>query len=221
MGGSFSSSNRSSAAPKKKPPGGSVSATDRAMLDLKNSRDKLTKYKIKLEQDESKLVARAKAAKAKGDTKNALLLLKIRKIKLREVETVEGQLLNVLQMVQTIDSTQNQAQMLAAMKQGKDTLKRMHEETTVDDILELMDEIHEQHELEREINQVFEGVPELSVEDEAAVEAELEALMDGPQEEDVLPAAPNTTPLPVAPTTKLPEQVPGVTTQQERTAVAS
>lgn len=212
----------SSSAPKRKPPGGTVSDTDRAVLDLKNSRDKLQKYKTKLEQDETKIVARARAAKAKGDTKNALLLLKIRKIKQREVETVEGQLLNVMQMVQTIDSTQNQAQMLAAMKQGKETLKRMHEETTVDDILDLMDQIHEQHELEQEMNQVFEGVPTLSVEDEAAVEAELEALMGGAQTtiEDQLPVAPNIKPLPVAPSTKLPEQLP-TAAKEEKTAVAS
>jgi charged multivesicular body protein 6 len=229
MGGSFSSSSSSGGGsagpPKKKAAGGTISATDRAMLDLKNSRDKLTKYKNQLEQDETKLVARAKAAKAKGDTKNALMLLKIRKIKLREVETVEGQLLNVLQLVQTIDSTQNTAQMLAAMKQGKETLKRMHEETTVDDILDLMDEIQEQHELEREMNQVFENVPELSVEDEAAVEAELEALIMGgeqTEQEIKLPEVPNTTPLPVAPNTKLPEQVPASeATSEERAAVAS
>lgn len=224
MGGS-SSKNAAPIVKNKKPPGGTVSAADRAMLDLKVSRDKLTKYKARLELDEAKLVERAKTAKAKGDTKNALLLLKIRKIKLREVETVEGQLLNVLQLVQTIDSTQNQTQMLAAMKQGKDTLKRMHEETTVDAILDLMDEIHEEHELEREMNQVFHNVPELSVEDEAAVEAELEALMGGEittQQQETLPEAPNTTPLPVAPTTKLPEKVSTATTEEEqRTAVAS
>jgi charged multivesicular body protein 6 len=220
MGGSFSSNSHSS---KKKAPGGTISATDRATLDLKNARDRLQKYKNKLEQDEGKLIARAKRAKEEGNTKNALNLLKIRKIKLREVETVEGQLLNVMQMVQTIDSKQNEAQVLAAMKLGKDTLKRMHEETTVDDVLDLMDEIKEQHELEREMNSIFEGVPTLSVEDEAAVEAELEALLAPSQEkvpDQQLPVAPNTQPLPVAPSNKLPQQVP-TAPAEERLALPS
>ena len=178
MGGSLSSSSSTTTAKKKRPPGGTISATDRAMLDLKNARDRLHKYKNKLEQDEGRIVARAKQAKAEGKTKAALNLLKIRKMKLNEVETVEGQLLNVMQMVQTIDSKQNDTQVLAAMKIGKDTLQRMHEETTVDDILNLMDEIQEQNELEREMNDILMGGPSsLSVEDEAAVEAELEALM--------------------------------------------
>jgi charged multivesicular body protein 6 len=225
MGGAFSSSSSSSSTKKKPPPGGTISATDRAVLDLKNSRDKLQRYKTQLERDEVKLVSRAQQAKAKGDTKNALWLLKLRKIKLREVETVEGQLLNVMQMVQTIDSTQNHTQMIAAMKLGKDTLQRMHEETTVEDVLNLMDEIQEQNELEKEMNQVFENVPTLSVQDEEAVEAELEALMMDTETtsspiDDSLPVAPDITPLPVAPSTKLPDQVP-VITEETMAVVAS
>ncbi|KAL3939239.1 MAG: hypothetical protein SGARI_001443 [Bacillariaceae sp.] len=128
-------------------------------------------------------------------------------------------------MVQTIDSKQNDVQVLQAMKVGKDTLQRMHEETTVDDVLDLMDEIQEQHELEREMNTVFEAAPELSVEDEAAVEAELEALMQGMElQQEVagqdLPVAPNTKPLPEVPTTKLPDKVP-TKPAEERVAVAS
>jgi hypothetical protein len=196
-------------------------------LDLKNARDRLQKYKHKLEQDDARLVLRAKQAKANGNAKAALNLLKIRKIKTREVETVEGQLLNVLQMVQTIDSKQNEVQVLAAMKLGKDALQRMHEEITVDDVLTLMDEVHEQNELEREMNDIFSGVPTLSVEDEAAVEAELEALMQElPSQTVDLPLAPNTQPLPQAPTTKLPDKVvtsasTATNTAEERVAVPS
>jgi charged multivesicular body protein 6 len=232
MGGSLSSSSStasgSSSNSKKKK--AEISAADRAMLDLKNARDRLSKYKTKLEQDDERIVQRAKQAKSEGKTKNALMLLKIRKIKQREVETVEGQLLNVLQMVQTLDSKQNEKEVLAAMAQGKDTLKRMHEETTVDDVLELMDEISEQHELEREMNAVFEGVPTLSVEDEEAVEAELMALMMGSEETSSskpldLPVAPETKPLPQVPSTKLPDNVPvttiAETEEKRRVAVAS
>jgi hypothetical protein len=216
---SNSSSNTGSSKRKAAPPGGTVSATDRAVLDLKNARDRLTRYRNKLEADEQRVIARAKQYKETGDTKNALNLLRIRKIKQKEVDTAEGQLLNVMQMLQTIDSKQNEVQLLQAMKVGKDTLQRMHEETTVDDVLELMDEIKEQHELEREMNSIFEGVPELSVEDEAAVEAELEALMGGTEQ---LPVAPTTKPLPTAPTTKPSAAVPTETpVVEEKVAVAS
>jgi len=215
MGGALSSSKTSS----KKKPASAISDVDRAVLDLKNSRDKLSRYRTKLERDEERLVQRAKVAKQGGQTKVALNLLKLRKIKQREVETVEAQLLNVMQMVQTIDSKQNESQVLAAMAQGKDTLKKMHEETSVEDVLDLMDEIKEQNEVEKEISDILEGVPSLSIEDEAAVEAELEALMQGEATGvEAMPQVPTTKPLPTAPTTKLPdaEQVP----EKQEVAVA-
>jgi cell division septation protein DedD len=131
----------------------------------------------------------------------------LRKIKTREVESVEGQLLTIFQMVQTIDSKQNESQVLEAMAKGKDALKKMHEETTVDHVLELMDQISEQNEVEREISGILEGQEHLSVEDEAAVEAELEALMmeQTATTTTELPTVPVTKPLPTAPSTKLPE----------------
>ena len=255
MGGAFSNSSSSSdnnnatttTTTKKKP---EISATDRATLDLKNARDKLQRYKMKLEQDDSRIVARAKKAKVEGNTKAALNLLKVRKMKTREVESVEQQLLTVLQMVQTINSKQNEVQVLTAMKEGKDTLQKMHEETTVEDVLNLMDDIQEQNELENEINDILQNSPHsLSIADEEAVEAELEALMrmgvgidqqekDSPittttpeKEQQQLPIAPDTKPLPQAPSTKLPEATTSAaaaatttistTTTQEKVAVAS
>jgi charged multivesicular body protein 6 len=204
--GDVLSSSSSTTTKKKKAPVGTVSDVDRAMLDLKNARDRLSRYKKKLEQDESRIVDRAKKAKQEGQTKNALNLLRLRKMKQREVESVESQLLNVMQMVQTIDSKQNEAQVLAAMAKGKDSLQKMHEETSVEDVLDLMDAVSEQNEVEREISSILQGAPStLSVEDEAAVEAELEAMMMDMQGQTVdLPEVPATTPLPTAPTNKLP-----------------
>jgi len=227
--GSFTSKEASTAPTtpaRKRGPPPAISATDRATLDLKNARDRLRKYKTRLDQDDSKIIERAKKAKADGNTKGALNLLKIRKLKTREVESVEAQLLNVMQMVQTIDSKQNEVQVLAAMKEGKDTLQRMHEETTVEDVLNLMDEIQEQNELEQEMNDILVGanVSSLTVEDDAAIEAELEALMDIPSTpqqatSEELPVAPDTQPLPEAPSTKLPQATATEVLTQEKVAM--
>ncbi len=208
---------------RKRGPPPAISAADRATLDLKNARDRLQKYKSRLEQDDARITARAKKAKADGNTKVALNLLKIRKLKTNEVETIEAQLYNIMNMVQTIDSKQNEVQVLAAMKEGKDALKLMHEKTTVDDVLNLMDEIQEQHELEQEMNDILVGanVSSLTMEDDAAIEAELEALMGiVPATTEQLPVAPDSQPLPEAPTTKLPE-AEATTTPEKVAMVAS
>lgn len=200
MGGGFSKST-----PAKKPPAGTISNVDRAVLDLKNARDRLSRYKTKLELDDAKIVTRAKREKEAGRTKTALNLLRLRKMKQIQVDVVEGQLLNVLQMVGTIDSKQNEAQVLAALKTGKESLQKMHEETTVDDVLELMDAIQEQNEVEQEISDILAGTPSiLSMQDEEAVEAELEALI----QEQTTTSTTTPVELPTAPQTKLPELLP-------------
>jgi len=222
--GSYTSKEATPPSRRRGPPP-AISATDRAMLDLKNARDRLQKYKKRLDQDDAKITARAKKAKADGNTKAALGLLKIRRLKTREVETIEAQLFNVMQMVQTIDSKQNEVKVLAAMKEGKDALQRMHEETTVDDVLNLMDEIQEQNELEQEMNDILVGanVSCLTMEDDAEIEAELEALMgiQQPTTAEPLPVAPDTQPLPQAPSTKLPEATATTATREEKVAMVA
>ena len=184
----------------KKVPTPQISDIDRAVLDLKNARDRLHRYRKKLEQDDARLVAQAKKARDAGKKQQALGLLRLRKYKQAQATNCESQLLNVLQMVETIDSKQNEKQVLSALAAGKDTLKLMHEETTVEDVLDLMDAVREEIEVEQEINQILEGVPTLSPADEEAVAAELaslEAEMNGTSTVTV-------DDLPVAPKTKLP-----------------
>lgn len=213
MGGSGSK-----AAPKKAVP--AISEIDRAVLDLKNSRDRLHRYRTKLERDDDRMLSSAKAAKDAGQTKKALGILRLRKYKQAQAEACEAQLLTVLQLVETIDSKQNQSAVLQAMAAGKDTLKKMHEEMSVEDVMDLMDQVSEENEAEQEINEILQGVPNLSMDQEESVEAELQAL------EDMMNAATAVDTLPTAPTTKLPEALPTAPTTpvkvpEKRVAVAS
>jgi division protein CdvB (Snf7/Vps24/ESCRT-III family) len=203
MGGAFSSggsSGRSSGT--KVDRRAEISDIDRAVLDLKNARDRLTRYRNKLQADSDKLVEQARQAKSKGRDSTALGLLRLRKYKTQQANAVDEQLLTVLRMVETIDSKQNEKQVLDALASGKDALKRMHEETTVDDILNLMDQIQEEIAVEQEITEILQGVPTLSPADELAVEHELEMMRAEMNEAKV-----NDTPvqLPAVPTTKLPD----------------
>ena len=212
MGGSFSKSSKKAAAAKPV-----VTAIDRTVLDLKNARDRLQRYRAKLEQDDAKLVLQARKARDAGKKDRALGLLRLRKYKQAQASSCEDQLLNVMQMVETIGSKQNENAVLEAMAAGKDTLKKMHEETTVDDVLNLMDEIREEAEVEQEISDILQGVPSLAPADEEAVEAELEAMMAEMNGETTIN-------LPEAPTGKLtpitqPEKTPVQATPEERVAV--
>jgi charged multivesicular body protein 6 len=211
MGGAFSSAGGSGSASKSNKQSlqasrrAEISDIDRAVLDLKNARDRLTRYRNKLQDDSDKLVEQARKAKLKGRNETALGLLRLRKYKAQQADSVDGQLLTVLQMVETIDSKQNEKQVLDALATGKDALKAMHEQTTVDDVLNLFDEIKEELEVEREITEILQGVPTLSPADEMAVEEELERMqaeMNGTKIDEAAAAAAQ---LPAVPTTKLPD----------------
>mmetsp|Transcript_37433 Transcript_37433/g.54791 ORF Transcript_37433/g.54791 Transcript_37433/m.54791 type:complete len:223 (+) Transcript_37433:1182-1850(+) len=222
MGGILSSSSGSSSKNPKKKPAGTVSDVDRAVLDLKNARDRLTRYRAKLEQDEKKLLTRAAQCQKKGDKNMAVGLLRLRKYKLNEASNVENQLLSVMQMVETIQSKENEKEVLGAMKNGKDMLEAMHNEMGIDDVLTLMDEIEEHSEIENKINDILThggaAAVDADVEDElAALEKEL-LEEEGKKVDEQLPEAP-TGKLPTV-ATEGPKQEEAQT-EPQRVAVAS
>lgn len=73
----------------KKAPVGEVTSQDRAILDLKNSRDRLKRYIAVLDVDEKRLLDRAKEMHQQGKKRQAVLLMKVRKKKIKEAEVSE------------------------------------------------------------------------------------------------------------------------------------
>jgi charged multivesicular body protein 6 len=226
MGGAFSSSKSAAANHQKKSINRAVAQSqitdvDRAILDLKNARDRLTKYNVSLEKSIEQLVQRAKAAKETNRTSTALGLLRLKKYKQVQVESCQTQLLNVHQLLGTIDSQQRNADIVQSMKAGKDALAKLHAETTVEHVLDLMDAIQEEHALEQEYTAIINGaVPSLTVDQEEAVELELAALqaeMDGTdvQQQPVVASTEDKIFMPEVPNNPLPqiEQEPEKKTQ--------
>ncbi|GMI43829.1 hypothetical protein TrCOL_g4038 [Triparma columacea] len=111
-----------------------------------------------------------------GRKDRALLVLRFRKKKLKESDAVSAQLLRVLEMVSTINWQTEQASILSSLAKGKDMLKKMHEEYSVDDVMDLMEEIQEQNENESRIGEILgRGVSLDTVDDEECM-GELEEM---------------------------------------------
>ncbi|KAL3806221.1 hypothetical protein ACHAXA_008663 [Cyclostephanos tholiformis] len=201
MGGKQSKNTSNPTPPKR---GGTITPIDRATLDLKISRDNMSKYRKKLAIDSDKLATRAISLKAEGKIKNAVQLLRLRKYKLQEADRVEEQLHTVELMVHKIAEKQNELEVVQAMKQGKNALQILHEQMGIDEILELMDDIRDQNEVERRINEVI-GQGELTFGDEDVL-AELEQLEESVRldEEKRNKERQETLQLPLAPKTSLP-----------------
>ncbi len=208
------------------PKGGTITPLDRATLDLKNSRDRLSKYRKKLNLDADKLASRAKALHVDGNKSYALKIMKLRKYKLQEADRVEEQLLTVLRMVDKISEKQNEQEVIAAMKRGKDALQILHDEMGIDDVVNLMDDIRDQDEVEKKINEVLgeEGmrvVEEMGGDDD--ILAELEQLEEElKSEQAVATQETGSIALPNVPSNPLPAvEEPTAITEEKKVAVAS
>jgi len=207
------------------PKGGTITPIDRATLDLKNSRDRLSKYRKKLNLDAAKLATRAKALHADGNKSYALKIMKLRKYKLQEADRVEEQLLTVLRMVDKISEKQNEQEVIAAMKRGKDALQILHDEMGIDDVMNLMDDIRDQDEVEKKINEVLgeEGmrvVEEMGGDDD--ILAELEQLEEEINSEAAAAEDNGSVALPNVPSKPLPTvEEPTKSSEEKRVAVAS
>ncbi|CAL8311226.1 unnamed protein product [Arctogadus glacialis] len=171
-----------------------ITEQDRAILQLKQQRDKLKQYqrRITLQLEKERLLA--KQLLKDGRKEKALVLLKKKRYQDQLLEKTDNQISNLERMVQDIEFTQIELKVIEGLKVGNDCLKSMHEVMSIEDVERIMDETQEAIEYQRQIDEILAGT--LTQEDEESVLAELQALTQ--EEEAQLPNVP-TDPLPEVP----------------------
>ncbi|KAI1884366.1 hypothetical protein AGOR_G00225670 [Albula goreensis] len=169
-----------------------VTEQDRAILQLKQQRDKLKQYqkKITLQLEKERLLA--KQLLKDGKKEKALLLLKKKRYQDQLLDKTENQISNLERMVQDIEFAQIEMKVIEGLKVGNECLKKMHEVMSIEEVERIMDETQDAIEYQRQIDDMLAG--SLTQEDEDAVLAELEAITQGEEVE-----------LPEVPTESLPE----------------
>ncbi|XP_047529473.1 charged multivesicular body protein 6-A [Vanessa atalanta] len=184
MGGLFS---------KSKKPVSRVTEQDKAILQLKQQRDKLKQYqkKIELNLEKDRLLAKKLLAEDKRD--RAKSLLKKKRYQENLLHNADIQLEKLEQLTHDLEFTQIEVQVLDGLKTGNEALKKVHDILNIDDIEKILDETREGIEKQREIDELISG--QLTEEDNEAIDAELEAILDVKDE------------LPEVPTDKLPDVV--------------
>ena len=182
---------------------GGITAQDRAVLDLKNARDKLRRFQAKLDAESDLLTTRAAQLLKDGKKDRALLTLKFRRFRQDKANAVDGQLLRLEDMVSAIRWEERQSEVVTALREGNEALKSLHED--MGDVGALMDETRDQLEMEREVSALLSG----ETTDDSDLLAELDAMaapsLDLPAAPSSLPAAP--VGLPAAPSS-VPERRP-------------
>ncbi|KAL6095339.1 chmp6 [Pungitius sinensis] len=167
-----------------------VTEQDKAVLQLKQQRDKLRQYqkRIGLQLQKERLLAKQLLKDGRKD--KALLLLKKKRYQDQLLDKTENQIGNLERMVQDLEFAQIETKVIQGLKVGNECLKKMHEVMSVEEVERIMDETQDAIEYQRQIDDMLAG--SLTQEDEDAVLAELEAITQGDVElpevpEDELP----------------------------------
>ncbi|XP_028027163.1 charged multivesicular body protein 6-A [Bombyx mandarina] len=168
-----------------------VTEQDKAVLQLKQQRDKLKQYQKKIELNLEKDRKLAKKLLEEGKRDRAKLLLKKKKYQENLLHNTDTQLEKLEQLTHDLEFAQIEIQVLDGLKTGNVALKKVHDILNIDEIEKIMEETREGIDKQREIDELISG--QLTEEDEEAVEAELEAILDIQDE------------LPDVPTDNLPE----------------
>ncbi|EMD95613.1 hypothetical protein COCC4DRAFT_29295 [Bipolaris maydis ATCC 48331] len=152
-----------------------ISAQDKAILDMKNQRDKLRQYqkRITVLTDREKEIA--KQCLAKGDTKSAKLALRRKKYQESLLSKTDSQLAQLEVLTSDIEFALVQKDILYGLQQGTAVLKEIHKEMGgIENVEKLLGENEEARAYQEEISEMLAN--KMSNQDEDEVEDELEAL---------------------------------------------
>ncbi|KAL4968973.1 ESCRT-III subunit protein VPS20 [Aspergillus stella-maris] len=170
-----------------------ISFQDRAILDMKNQRDKLHQYQKRITVLTDRETAIAKECLAKDDRKRALLALRRKKYQESLLAKTDAQLAQLEQLTSQVEFALVQKDVMFGLQQGTQVLQTIHKEMGgIEGVEKLMGETEEARAYQEEISSMLAG--HLSNQDEDEVEDELEALHREVQGPVKLPDAPTAPP---------------------------
>ncbi|KAJ5363367.1 Snf7 [Penicillium brevicompactum] len=179
-----------------------ISAQDRAILDLKNQRDKLHQYQRRITVLTDRETEIAKECLGRNDRRRALLALRRKKYQESLLAKTDGQLAQLEQLTGQVEFALVQKDVLYGLQQGTQVLQTIHKEMGgIENVERLMGETEDARAYQEEVSQMLAG--HLTNQDEDEVEDELEALRREAAGPEVLP---DPVVLPSPPTAK-PERV--------------
>ncbi|XP_027523349.1 charged multivesicular body protein 6 isoform X1 [Corapipo altera] len=177
-----------------------VTEQDRAVLQLKQQRDKLRQYQKRLSLGLERERALARQLLKDGKKEKAMLLLKKKRYQEQLLDKTENQISNLERMVQDIEFTQIEMKVIEGLKIGNECLNKMHQVMSIEEVERIIGETQDAVEYQRQIDELLAG--SLTEEDEDAILEELNTITQEQLE------------LPEVPSEPLPEKIPGTLSLQ-------
>ena len=152
-----------------------ISAQDRAILDMKNQRDKLRQYQKRITVVTTREKEIARECLARGDKEKALLALRRKKYQESLLAKTDSQLEQLEKLTSSVEFALVQKDVVFGLQQGTSVLKQIHTEMGgLEAVEKMMGESEEARAYQQEISEALAG--QMSNADEDEVEDELEAM---------------------------------------------
>jgi len=152
-----------------------VSEQDKAVLQLKTTRDKIRQYQKRSETGLEKDRVIAKKLLQNGRKERAKLLLRKKHFVEDQLKKTDGQLENIEKMIMDVEFAQIELKVVDSLKIGNESLKQINAMMSIEDVELILDETQEAMEKQNEISALLSGT--LTSEDEDIVEEELATLI--------------------------------------------
>ncbi|PGH06186.1 charged multivesicular body protein 6 [Blastomyces parvus] len=152
-----------------------ISAQDRAILDLKNQRDKLHQYQKRITTLTDRETQIARECLARNDRQRALLALRRKKYQQSLLAKTDAQLDQLERLTGNVEFALVQKDVLFGLSQGTKVLQTIHKEMGgLEGVEKLMGDTEEARAYQEEVSRMLSG--QMSNQDEDEVEDELEAM---------------------------------------------
>ncbi|KIN05558.1 hypothetical protein OIDMADRAFT_188880 [Oidiodendron maius Zn] len=182
-----------------------ISAQDKAILDMKNQRDKLHQYQKRITVLTDREKAIAKEMLAKGNKQGALLALRRKKYQESLLSRTDSQLEQLEKLASSVEFALVQKDIVFGLQQGTKVLQEIHKEMGgLEHVEKLMGETADAIAYQKEVSEMLGG--RISNQDEDEVEDELEAME----------AELSSVPLPDVPAAELPTKMGVEAAKEER-----
>ncbi|KAF7256604.1 hypothetical protein EG68_06147 [Paragonimus skrjabini miyazakii] len=152
-----------------------VTEQDRAVLQLKQQRDKLNQYSRKIERQLERERSLAKQLLAGGKKEKALLLLKKKRCLEKLMDQTSKHLSTVEQLVHDIEFSQIQTDVINGLSVGNQALRKIHQIMSLEDVERILEETREGVAYQEEIDAAI--ADSLSPRDTQEAEHELQRIL--------------------------------------------
>ncbi|KAJ2799044.1 Vacuolar protein sorting-associated protein 20 [Coemansia guatemalensis] len=144
-----------------------ITAQDKAILDMKVQRDKLRQFQKRVEVVLNREDSLARELLRKGDKSRALLALRRRKYQQQMINKTDMQLFNLQNLVEQIEFSLVQKDVLFGLEQGNKVLSQLNSEMRIEDVERLADNTAEAIAYQKEVSNILNA--NMSAEDDEAV----------------------------------------------------